>query len=88
MMIMDPKISSPTTNMPNASERMLLVESGAELMCRKNTRCTPIWAIARTASNTGMLGDHTTLDDEAANETAVKTAATVLGTFRVVVYGP
>jgi hypothetical protein len=29
MMIMDPKISSPTTNMPNASERMLLVESGA-----------------------------------------------------------
>jgi hypothetical protein len=54
---------------------MLLVESAAVLMCRKKTRCTPIWAIASTARSTGMLGPHTKLEEEAAKEAAVSTVA-------------
>jgi hypothetical protein len=74
-MIIDPKMTRPTTNTPKASDKMLLVESGAVLMCKKNTKCTPICAIASTASRTGMLGPHTWLDEEAAKEAAVSMTA-------------
>ena len=38
MMIIEPNTSRPTTKMPKASARTLLVWSGALEMCRKNTK--------------------------------------------------
>ena len=52
----EPAITSATIRTPNASASTLLVLSGAVLMCRKKTRCTPICAIASTISATGMPG--------------------------------
>jgi hypothetical protein len=75
MMIIDPKMTSPTTKTPKARDRMLLVESGAVLMCKKKTKCTPICAIARTARSTGMLGPQTELEEEAAKDAAVSNIA-------------
>src|SRR5665213_2934988 len=43
----EPPITSTTMRTPNASAMTLLVLSGPVVMCRKNTRCTPICAIAR-----------------------------------------
>src|SRR3982074_34494 len=57
----DPPISRMTIRTPKASASTLLVLSGPVVMCRKNTRCTPICAIARTTRATGMLGSHTRL---------------------------
>src|ERR1700722_1047578 len=45
----EPAITSKTMSTPNASASTLLVLSGPVVMCRKKTRCTPIWAMARTA---------------------------------------
>src|ERR1700676_1016742 len=48
----DPPIRRMTIRTPKASAKTLLVLSGPEVMCSKNTRCTPI---ASTTSATGML---------------------------------
>src|SRR5579859_8025996 len=71
MMISEPNTTRPTTNTPKASASTLLVESGALLMCRKNTRCTPIWAIASTASRMGMAGVQTCCVDDAQKDASV-----------------
>ena len=55
----EPPITRTTISTPNASAITLLVLSGPVVMCRKNTRCTPICAIASTTSATGMLGAQT-----------------------------
>ena len=57
----EPKTSSITISRPNASASELLMLSGPDVMCRKNTRCTPICAIARTDSAIGMLGSQTSV---------------------------
>src|SRR5262245_30170456 len=50
----DPATTMVTMSTPNASASTLLVLSGPVVMCRKNTRWTPIWAMARTARPRGM----------------------------------
>jgi hypothetical protein len=52
--------------------QILLVESGAVLIFKKNTKCAPIFAIARTA---GMLGPNIELEEKAENDAAVSNAA-------------
>ena len=49
MIQIEPAATRSTMRMPSASARTLLVLSGPVVICRKNTRCTPIWATARTA---------------------------------------
>ena len=53
-----PTITRKTIRTPNASARTLFVLSGPLVMWRKKTRCTPIWAIARTTSPTATPGPH------------------------------
>ena len=53
--------SSITIRRPKASAIRLLTLSEPAVMCRKNTRCTPICAIASTVSAIGMLGAHTSV---------------------------
>ena len=54
MITREPAITSRTMSTPNASASTLFVLSGPVVMCRKNTRWTPIWAIARTARPSGI----------------------------------
>ena len=49
----EPATTTVTISMPKASASTLLVLSDPVVMCRKNTRWTPIWAMARTASPSG-----------------------------------
>ena len=44
----EPPTTSITISTPKASASTLLMLSGPVVMCRKNTRCTPICAIAST----------------------------------------
>src|SRR5258708_33227988 len=71
----DPPITRNTIRTPNASASTLLVLLGPVVMCRKNTRCTPICAIASTTSATGMLGSHTRLVPATKKEVAVSRMA-------------
>jgi len=52
----------------------LLVLSGPVVMCRKNTRCTPICAIASRLIATGMLGCQTRSVPATKKDVAVKKA--------------
>src|SRR3569832_1768014 len=56
MIQIEPVTSRNTTITPKAKARTLLVLSGPVVMCRKNTRCTPIWAMAKTTMATGTAG--------------------------------
>ena len=60
---------------PKASARTLLVLSGPVVTCRKNTRCTPICAMASTASAIGMLGVQTRSSAGSRKATTVSSAA-------------
>ena len=52
----EPPSSRMTMRIPKANAITLLVLSGPVVMCRKNTRCTPICAMAKTMRATGMAG--------------------------------
>ena len=54
-----PPITSTTMSTPKASAMALLVLSGPVVRWRKNTRCTPIWAMASTISAAGTTGPQT-----------------------------
>ena len=71
----EPPITRITISRPKASAITLLVLSGPVVMCRKNTRCTPICAIASTTSATGMLGCQTRSVPATKNEVAVSRIA-------------
>ena len=60
---------------PNASASTLLVLSGPVVMCRKNTRCTPIWAMASTARPSGTPGAQSSDVLATQNDVAVRMTA-------------
>ena len=61
MMNSEPATTRNTMSTPKASAITLLVLSGPVVMWRKNTRCTPICAMAKTISATGTAGAQTKL---------------------------
>src|SRR5438309_1100954 len=71
----DPAITSATISTPKASASTLLVLSGAVVICRKKTRCTPICAMASTTSATGIPGPQISDVSSTANEAAVNAEA-------------
>ncbi len=71
----EPPISSTTNRTPKASAMTLLMLSGPVVMWRKNTRCTPIWAMAKTITATGTAGAHTNLACTTAKEQTVSRVA-------------
>ena len=75
MISIEPNTTSPTTKMPKASARKLLVSPGPLEMWKKNTTCTPIWPIASAASNTGTAGPHTVFVSAAQNDASVRMMA-------------
>ena len=74
MIQIEPAATRSTMRMP-ASARTLLVLSGPVVMCRKNTRCTPIWAIARTASPRSTPGAQSSDVLATQNDIAVRATA-------------
>ncbi len=75
MMNSEPPTTSTTISTPKASAIVLLRLSGPVVMCRKNTRCTPICATASTDIAIGMLGAHTRLVPATRNDTQVSSTA-------------
>ena len=71
----EPVRSSSTISTPKASAMTLLTLSGPVVMWRKKTRWTPICAIARTTSATGMLGSQTSVVRAMKNDTVVSVAS-------------
>src|SRR6476661_2226125 len=75
MIHMEPATTTKTMSAPHASARTLLVLSGPVVMCRKNTRCTPIWAIASTASPSATPGGQSSDVLATQNDVAVRMTA-------------
>ncbi len=71
----EPPITRNTISKPNASASTLLVLSAPVVMCRKNTRCTPICAIASTMMATGIDGCQTRSVPAMKNDVAVSRIA-------------
>src|SRR6185369_3628483 len=63
-----PATTTNTMRTPKASASTLLVLSGPLVMCRKNTRWMPIWAIASTTSPVATPGPHNTPVDATQND--------------------
>src|SRR5262249_11361154 len=75
MITSDPARTRNTMSTPKASASTLLVLSGPVVMWRKNTRCTPIWAMARTASPAGTPGAQIAVVLATQKEVAVRITA-------------
>ncbi|SUJ26223.1 Uncharacterised protein [Sphingomonas paucimobilis] len=75
MIQIDPSSTSVTINTPNSSASTLLLLSGPVVMCRKKTRCTPIWPIASASSAAGTAGPQMISIWTSAKDAAVSTAA-------------
>ena len=71
----DPATTRNTISTPNATASTLFVLSGPVPMCRKNTRCTPICAIASTASPKWIPGPQSSDVLATQNDAAVRITA-------------
>ena len=71
----EPETTSVTINRPKMSAITLFVLSGFVLMLRKNTRCTPICAMASTASPAGTPWAHNRWVCETRKEAPVSSSA-------------